>query len=134
MVAIFYFDRSTGSALPSALRILKLNVEHQGDHFSHNTPDDQWLAMVGGKGWFVVTHDQKFHKPGFEAELAAVKTFKIGCFYLWGANATRWQKMQCFAKAYNRMTQIATQKVRPFIYKVDKNSRVREVFVKEKNA
>ena len=125
----FYFDRSTGRALPDALKLLKLNIEHQTDHFVHDTPDDQWLSVVGSNGWFVVTHDEKFHKAGFEAELAAVKTFNIGCFYLWGAEATRWRKMQCFARAYDKIKEVALNQPRPFIYRIEKNGRPREVVI-----
>lgn len=120
-----YFDRSTGRALPDALKILRLPVEHQSDHFKHDTEDDIWLAAIGEKGWYVFTHDKKFHY--MPAEKSAVKQFDIGCFVLWGAQATRWEKMLCFAKGYRNIIKVIISKKKPFIYRIDKNGKANQV-------
>ena len=123
-----YFDRSTGRSLPDALKLLKLQVEHQSDgHFSADAPDDEWLAEVGRRGWYVFTHDAKFHRRGFEHEMAAIKQYEVGCFVLWGGDATRWEKMRCFAKAYDRIIEVIETEDRPFIYQIDKGGRLTKV-------
>jgi len=121
----FYFDRNVGRQLPEALKLLGLAVEHHGDHLDHDTPDDHWLAMAGQRGWIVVTHDRKFTLAGYEHEAAAVRQHNVGCFVLWGAEATRWRKMQCFARAYDSICEAAVSTPRPFIYDVARTGKLR---------
>ena len=120
-----YFDVNVGRKLPEALLILGLQVEYHLQHFLINAPDDQWLADVGAWGWTVIGHDSKFH---LEAnELSAIKQHNIGCFYLWGAEATRWQKMICFARAYDRIIEAEANTPKPFIYRVERTGRLRAI-------
>jgi hypothetical protein len=34
-------------------------IEHHGDHFAQNTPDIEWLQVVGKRGWVVLTKDEE---------------------------------------------------------------------------
>ena len=36
---------------------------------------------------------------------SAIMQYGIGVFYMWGSEAPRWQKLQCFAKAYDRIVE-----------------------------
>lgn len=115
---ILFFDRDTGIRLPKALRMLKLSVCYHQEHFAKNEPDDKWMPVVAQNQWILLGHDSKHHlRPN---ELYAVKQYKLGCFYLWGGNASRWEKMRCFARAYDRIMRAIEITKRPFIYRVDK--------------
>jgi hypothetical protein len=117
---ILFFDRNVGVTVPKVLQQLRLPVEitfHQ-EHFPSNSPDDAWLAQVGAWDWIVLTQDYKFHL--LPNELRALKEYNIGCFYLWGSTATRWDLMRSFARCYDRLIDRATNTPRPFIYKVSK--------------
>jgi hypothetical protein len=119
-----YFDTNIGTAVPKALELLRLpvGIKWHHNHFAHDTEDDVWLPTVGANGWFVVGHDKKFHaRPN---ELAALKQHEIGCFYLWGAEAPRWEKMRCFVRAYERIVDAALNTQRPFAYNVRENGRI----------
>lgn len=110
--------------MPRALRQLKIPVairQHEGT-FLKEMPDDQWLADIGRRGWFVVGHDHMLHRRA--NELQAIRQHNIGVFYLWGANATRWEKMLTFARAYHRIIQAANDTPRPFVYRVHQNGRL----------
>ena len=52
-------------------------------------------------------------------------------FYLWGAEASRWEKMRLFAKAYDRIiAAVAAADIagsRPFIYRVDRRGTLKRV-------
>lgn len=122
-----FFDRSVGVRVPMALLTLRLpvGVEYHQQHFPSDAPDDKWLPVVGQRGWTVVGHDSKYHL--MPNELAALKHYGIGCFYLWGSGATRWQKMQCFARAYDRLVDAQANTPTPFIYRVDRLGRLRVV-------
>jgi len=91
------------------------------------TPDDEWLAKVGAEGWTVFSHDRKFHT--ILPECSAIKQYKIGCFYLWGANAPVWDKMRCFMGACNGILDRANVAQRPFIYDVMGNCQIKQITI-----
>jgi PIN like domain len=93
--------------------------------FVQDTPDDEWLSKVGAEGWIVFSHDRKFHT--ILPECAAIKQHKIGCFYLWGANAPLWEKLHCFMGAYRRIAKVATTVGKPFIYDVTHNCQLKQI-------
>lgn len=118
---ILFFDRDIGTSLPKALLGLSFDVQfnevhyHQQD-FLMDAPDDEWLRVVGEWGWTVIGHDAQHHR--MPNEIDAIKQYDIGCFYLWGHNAQRWRKMQCFARAYDAIVKAEATTPRPFIYRV----------------
>ena len=137
-----YFDRNVGRCVPEALRLLGLDVIH------HNTPrsflglknlgkqrtlfadkerDDVWLEYVGTQGWIVFTQDRKFHKEGFENEMSAIKQFNVGCFYIWGAEATRWEKMKALCRGLDAMLVAASLTTKPFIFDVNRHGKLKSI-------
>ncbi|TFZ02730.1 hypothetical protein EZ313_15905 [Ramlibacter henchirensis] len=101
---------------------------------AHNEPlfhpeesDDAWLAEVGRRGWIVFSHDRKFHTVGFESELSAIKQHGVGCFYLWGGSAKKYEKAQCFFKAYDRILAAIESTPLPFIFDVQRSGRLKRV-------
>lgn len=124
---IFFFDRSVGIKIPQALRLLDLphQVEFHQQHFGPDEKDDVWLPFVGTWGWFVIGQDYKYHR--LPNELAALKQYDMGCFYLWGAGARKWETMRVFARAYDRIVSVAKNTPRPFVFIVDRNGRLRQL-------
>ena len=62
----FYFDRCFGKRFPEALLKMrspfKVEYHHSpANKFPEEMEDDEWLAKVGAKGWFVFSHDKKWH-------------------------------------------------------------------------
>jgi len=55
----FFLERSFGGKLVlEKLRKAGLKVEPHQARFRHNTPDTEWLAVVGEKKWIVLMRDQ----------------------------------------------------------------------------
>lgn len=96
--------------------ILKLPVCYHQQRFAMDSKDDEWMPVVGQNGWILIGHDAKHHL--LPNELYAIKQYNLGCFYLWGGNATRWDKMRCFARAYGRIIDAIDLTPKPFIYRV----------------
>jgi hypothetical protein len=44
------------------MRKAGLQVERHGDHFRHDTPDEEWLAVVAARQWIAVTHDANIRR------------------------------------------------------------------------
>ncbi len=128
---ILFFDRSVGIIVPKVLLWKSLRfpiqVHYHQQHFALDEQDDVWLKQVGQWGWTVIGHDSKYHqKP---SELSAIKQYKIGCFYLWGSQASRWEKLKCFARSYDRITEAEINTAKPFIYRIDQRGVLRPVLI-----
>ena len=124
----FYFDRNFGTRLPRALVFVKPPVViewHQNQKFPQEMADDEWLEIVGRKGWHVFSHDRKFHSEA--TETAAVKQHGIGCFYLPCANESTWEKISAFVRTFSRIVDLAKSETRPFVFNVRKNGRISRV-------
>jgi len=67
---VFFTDRDLGNRFPDILSAAGLRVERHRDHFRPASPDEEWLAAVGARGWVAITHDSRIrYKPN---ELEAV--------------------------------------------------------------
>ena len=126
---ILFFDRDVGVTLPHVLGILKLptRVEFHQEHFAIDARDDDWMPGVGRSGWVLIGHDSRHHRE--ESELSAIKQHRIGCFYLWGAEASRWEKVRCFLRAYENILEAVARTPRPFIYRVTEKGRLTSVTI-----
>jgi hypothetical protein len=118
---ILFFDKNTGTAMPKALEMMKppFEVEYHQKYFAMDAPDDQWLPVVGMKQWTVIGHDKSFIDN--QSELEAIKKYEIGCFFLWGANITKWEKLRIFFKAFDRIIAAESSTKKPFVYLIKKN-------------
>lgn len=124
----FYFDRNFGTRLPRALAWVKppVNIEwHQNQRFPQEMPDDEWLEIVGKRGWVVFSHDRKFHSEA--TETAAVQQHSVGCFYLPGASEVTWEKLMVFMHFYKKILQLAQTQPPPYVYDVKLNGQIKKV-------
>jgi PIN like domain len=124
----FYFDVCFGRRFPEALRHTRppFNVEyHHKAKFKQTMKDDDWLALCGQRNWIAFSHDRKWHL--IEVEIAAIKRHGVGCFYLWGANESTFEKLQCFMGAYDVINSAARDTPMPFIYNVPRNCRLEQI-------
>ncbi|MFI4939202.1 MAG: hypothetical protein ACHP7O_02470 [Burkholderiales bacterium] len=136
---VFYFDRNAGKRLPEALKLLQIDgvktvIHHHSEKrsigmsarkrdeqlFKPEEKDDKWLEVVGKNGWIVFSQDRKFHKPGYENEMFAVRQFNVGCFYLWGGSASCADKALVFLKARKKIVDAASKTKKPFIFEITK--------------
>lgn len=136
-----FFDRSIGTSLPEALRVLGMkSVFHHHSHplhcgikpngpqkslFAPEEADDVVLSFAGQRNWIVVGHDQNYHTE--ENILTAIKQHSVGVFYLCGAQAVKWEKMRYFARSYDRLIKLATETQKPFIFKIGYNGHFRKI-------
>ncbi len=124
----FYFDVNFGKRFPKALFSLRAPVKiewHMNQRFPMNMPDDEWLEIVGEKGWIVFSHDRKFHKEA--TETAAILQHRVGCFYLPAANGSPWHKAHALIRNFNRIRVLAEKTTKPFIFDVKTSGRIVQV-------
>ncbi len=76
---VFFTDRNLGKQFPKILKDAGLYVEKHIDHFEDNAKDEEWLAEIGRRRWYAVTHDRRIrYKP---TEIEAVRKFAVA--YSW---------------------------------------------------
>lgn len=124
---ILFFDKNIGTSIPLALEKLKppFQVEFHQKYFAMDEQDDVWLPEVGKKNWTVIGHDRKFHEK--ESELDALKKYKIGCFCLWGAEVSKWDKVKLFFRAYEKIALMESGTPKPFIFSIKKNGNLKRI-------
>ena len=94
---------------------------HQA-RFRHNTPDIEWLAVVGEKKWVVLMRDQNIGRRPLELEAllrAGVKSFVL----VEGQLPDR-ENAKILVKAIPRMVEMITEHRFPFIARVRRDSSV----------
>lgn len=124
----FYFDRNIGKRLPEALTHLRAPFDvrwHNEQKFRHDMPDDEWMEIIGTRGWVVISQDYKFHLEAFEQ--LAVKQHKLKCFYLPDTGAKTWITMCVLVRSHTKMLEICNAESAPFIYDIKSNGRLVKV-------
>lgn len=115
MSRTFFTDRDLGKRFPAILRDAGILVEEHGSHFAPNARDDEWLPIVGAKGWLVLTHDKRIRYK--VNECAAVMAHGIGMLVIIGA-APYPELARAFVATYPRIEAFLDAAQRPFIAKV----------------
>jgi hypothetical protein len=82
LTAAFFTDRDLGRRLPERLRAAGFVVHIHDNHFGSTTPDEDWLAEVGARGWYVLSRNHRIrYQPN---EVSAVMRAKVGVIFLVG--------------------------------------------------
>jgi hypothetical protein len=120
----FLVDESLGgNVVTSALREAGASVERLRDHFPPGTPDQEWLAEVGNRGWVVVTKDKRIRRR--PAEVAAIVGANVRAFVLTSGNATGQAMAQAYVAALPAMRQYCRDFAPPFVATVSAAGRER---------
>jgi hypothetical protein len=83
----FFLDRCLGKKiLVSVLRAATLKIEVHDDHFPPDAKDEDWLQIVGARGWIVLTSDRRIRYRVLE--LAALKASGVRAFTFRSGNLT----------------------------------------------
>ena len=73
---------------------------HYKPKLRDDTPDDEWLSLVGENGWTVISHDCRFHKESPASE--AIKQFKNQMLLSLGSTSACLDKIGILTSAYRR--------------------------------
>ncbi len=115
MSLVFFTDRDLGKQFPNILIRAGLSVEKHTDHFQDDAKDEEWLAEIGRRGWYAITHDQRIrYKPN---EKAAVFHADVGLFIVIG-KAPFPQLAENFIATLPKVKRFIDQHPCPFIAKI----------------
>jgi hypothetical protein len=103
---VLFTDRSLGGkAVPTALRADGHTVERHDDHFAPTTPDVDWLAEVGRRGWVVLSKDPAIRRRDDERE--ALLRGNVRAFFLARGNQSALQMIATFRAAMPEIQRLA---------------------------
>ena len=115
MSLVFFTDRDLGNTFPDILAAGGLTVERHRDHFRPDCPDDEWLRVIGERGWVAITHDSAIrYKPN---ELAAVVRHEVTLLVVVG-KAQHAELAHNFVATVPRITAFLARHRPPLIAKV----------------
>lgn len=82
----FFLDRNLGrNIIAPRLRAAGANVELHDDHFSQQTPDSEWLSVVGERDWVMISRDKNIRRNPLER--AAFEWARLRGFVLTGGGS-----------------------------------------------
>ena len=102
--------------LGRALRAADIPFVEHGQLFPQACPDEVWLEGVAGKGWLVVTRDQRIRYKVNE-QAAAVRA-GLHLFILTQGRASAAQTAEQLVAAYPDMVRCASAEAAPAFYSV----------------
>ncbi len=123
---VFFIDRSLGRKyVAEALRTVGATVEVHDDHFPQSTPDVDWLAEVGRRGWVVLSKDERIRRNRIERE--ALEAAHVRAFFLTQQDITGQEMAVLFRNALPGMINRAVSEPAPFIFTISRSGKFSRV-------
>lgn len=116
---VYFTDRDLGHEFPEKLRAAGLKIERHDDHFGQLTPDSEWIAEVGRRGWVAVTRDARIRYSPLALETLMVSGARL--FVIVGRLTTD-EAAGIFLRQRKRMERLLRKESKPFIGKIRRDS------------
>lgn len=109
-----FLDRNLGKHIVAErLRAEGMAVEVHDDHLPLDAPDEDWIALVGRKGWVAITKDRNVRYRA--AELEAIRRHSARVIVIRMKNATGSDIAELLAKGRHRIARFAAKTPPPFV-------------------
>lgn len=120
-----FIERNLGKhTIARVLRDTGEQVEVHDDHLAQNAPDEDWIRLVGEKGWLAVTKDKNIRYR--QGELWAIKQYKARVFVIRAKNVTAEDNAEIILKALGRMKRFAQKTPAPFVAALYRNGDIKQ--------
>jgi len=101
------------------LRDAGLKVEAHHVHFKHDTPDENWLEVVGEKKWIVFTSDKMIGKR--KLQLSSLLNARVKAFVLVTEDLKDAENAEIVIKLIDKVFDMIQENNKPFIAKIRKD-------------
>ncbi len=119
----FFLDRNLGKhIIADALREADIQVELHDDHLMLDAPDEDWIALVGRKGWLAITKDKNIRYR--YAEIAAIKKYNAKLLVVRAKNATGEDIADILVNARARIYRFTEKNKAPFVAGIVRSGRI----------
>jgi predicted nuclease of predicted toxin-antitoxin system len=120
---VIFVDRSLGRlAVVAALKVAGYEAVAHDDQFPQDTPDAEWLATAGRRGWIILTKDSAIRRNPLER--AAYREAGARVFVLTSQSMTAADMAAAFIAAMPRIFARVTDTPAPFVFAVRRNGEV----------
>ncbi len=97
-------------------------MEVHDDHLPMDAPDQEWIDLVGRKGWIAITKDK--HIRYRYAEFAAVKTYRARVVVIRAKNLTGGELTELIIKCYLKIQNHSSNNPAPFVADLDRSGKL----------
>ena len=107
------------------MRAAGARVEHVRGAISAGRTDEDWLQIVGQKGWIALMRDQRVRYRKLERAMLAEAG--VGAFVFTGGQATALDTAAAIVPKMKKMASIAKSEPRPFLYSISLGGSVSKI-------
>ena len=116
-----FLDRNLGKhTIAARLRSEGIKVEVHDDHLPADAPDEEWIALVGQRGWVAVTRDKNIRYR--TAEINAIRRHSARVVVIRMKHATGPQMAELLVKERHRIARFVVKTKAPFIVGLSRGS------------
>lgn len=90
------------------------DVQHAGKAFPFGTPDTEWLAACGERGWIILTRDKGIRRRVLERE--AIRQSGAAVFACTAGQATALETAEVVLRLLVKFSNMAVSEPKPFLY------------------
>jgi hypothetical protein len=116
---VYFTDRDLGHQFPAILRAAGLRVERHDDHFDQLTPDSEWIAQIGRRGWVAVTRDKRIRYSPLALETLMTSGARL--FVIVGRLKNE-EAAATFVRQRNKVERLLSKESKPFVAKIRRDA------------
>ena len=118
-----FLDRNLGKhIIADRLRSEGIRVEVHDDHLPLDAPDEEWIALVGRRGWLAITKDKNVRYR--TAELEAIRRHSARVIVIRMKNASGSDLAELLEKGRRRIARFAARTTAPFVARMYGNGQL----------
>ncbi len=119
-----FLNRNLGRhVIADRLRAEGTAVEVHDDHLPQDAPDEDWIALVGARGWVAITKDRDVRYRA--AELEAIRRHSARVIVIRMKNATGLDHAALLVRGRRRIARFAANTSPPFVAGIYRSGAVR---------
>ena len=120
-----FLDRNLGKhIIAEKLRSVGMKVEVHDDHLPPDAPDEDWLALVGKKGWVALTKDKNIRYR--IAEIDSIQRHSARVIVIRARDAMGSDIAEPLVKGRSRITRFVAKTTAPFVAGIDRRGTIPE--------
>lgn len=120
---VFFLDRSLGQHIVAGkLRAESVIVKPHDELLDQNAPDEEWIRLVGKKGWIAITKDNRIRHRTLEIE--SIKNHRARVIVLRMKNADGEEMANIILKAKDRILLLAKETPPPFVAGINRSGKI----------
>lgn len=125
---VLFLDRNLGRKIVSEkLRATGMKVEIHDEHLPMDAPDEDWIALVGKRGWTALTKDKNIRFRSVQLEM--IKKHRARVIVIRAKDSTGSDIAELLIKGREKISRFVSENTAPFVGAIDRSGRVRQYVI-----